>query len=313
MTMLTFGPVPSRRLGRSLGINNIPRKVCSYSCVYCQLGPTDEPETSRRSFYPPERIFQEVEERLAQLKQAGESVDYLTFVPDGEPTLDARLGETLALLLPLGIPVAIVSNGSLIGLPEVRECLAMADWVSLKVDTTQEELWRRINRPHPQLQLEEILESMVEFTRQFTGTLTTESMLIRGLNDTPEHASRLAGFLDKLIPDTAYLAVPTRPPAEAQVQAPDEATVNRIFQVMSLQVEQLELLTEYEGNAFASTGNLVDDILAITSVHPMREEAVREMLGKAGETWSLIEGMLADHRLIQTTYKGHKYYMRSFP
>ena len=310
--MLTFGPVPSRRLGRSLGINNIPLKVCSYSCVYCQLGPTAELEMSRRPFYPPEQILHEVEERLAELKKAGDSVDYLTFVPDGEPTLDARLGETLELLLPLGIPIAIISNGSLIGSAEVRECLALADWVSLKVDTTQEKLWRRINRPHPQLQLEEIMEGMVEFTRHFTGTLTTESMLVRGLNDNPKHALELAEFLDKLIPDTAYLSVPTRPPTEAEVHAPDENTVNLIFQIISQQVEQLELITEYEGNAFSSTGDLAEDILAISAVHPLREEAVREMLGQAGEKWSLIEGMLADHRLIQTTYEGHKFYLRSF-
>jgi wyosine [tRNA(Phe)-imidazoG37] synthetase (radical SAM superfamily) len=310
--MLTFGPVPSRRLGRSLGINNIPFKICSYTCVYCQLGSTAELEITRRSFHTPQQILGEVEERLAQLKQSGESVDYLTFVPDGEPTLDAHLGETLELLQPLGVPIAIISNGSLIGSPEVRECLAMADWVSLKVDTTQEELWRQINRPHPQLKLDVILEGMVDFTRHFTGTLTTESMLIRGLNDNPNSAERLAKFLDKLIPDTAYLSVPTRPTTESEAQAPDEARVNHIFQIISQRVEQLELLTEYEGNAFASTGDLAEDILAITAVHPMREEAVREMLGKTGEKWALIEGMLADHRLIQTTYEGHKFYLRSF-
>jgi wyosine [tRNA(Phe)-imidazoG37] synthetase (radical SAM superfamily) len=269
-------------------------------------------EISRRPFHSPEQIFQEVEQRLTQLKQAGESVDYLAFVPDGEPTLDARLGETIELLMPLGIPIAIISNGSLIASAEVRDCLAMADWVSLKVDTTQEALWRQINRPHPQLQLEEILEGMVEFTRHFTGTLTTESMLIRGMNDNPKIATELAEFLYKLIPDTAYLSVPTRPTTEIDAQAPDEGTVNRIFQIISEQVEQLELLTEYEGNAFASSGDLAEDILAISSVHPMREEAVREMLGKAGEKWSLIEGMLADHRLIQTSYEGHKFYLRSF-
>lgn len=309
--MLTFGPVPSRRLGRSLGINNIPAKVCSYSCVYCQLGPTTELAISPRPFYPPEQIFQAVEERLAQLKKTGESVDYLTFLPDGEPTLDARLGETIELLVPLGIPIAIVSNASLIGHREVRECLAKADWVSLKVDTTQESLWRRINRPHPELRLDVILEGMVDFTHQFTGTLTTESMLIKGLNDNPQHASLLAEFLDKLIPDTAYLSVPTRPPTEPDVQAPDEATVTRIFQIINQQVTQLELLTGYEGNAFASTGDLTEDILSITAVHPMREEAMLELLGRTGEKWSLIEGMLADQRLIQTTYDGHKFYLRS--
>ena len=309
--MLTFGPVPSRRLGRSLGINNIPAKVCSYSCVYCQLGSTTETLISPRPFYPPEQIYQAVEEHLGRLRHIDDSVDYLTFVPDGEPTLDLRLGETLELLQPLGIPIAIISNASLIGLPEVRECLSKADWVSLKVDTVQEEIWRRINRPHPRLQLDAILEGMVEFTRHFTGTLTTESMLIKGLNDDPTSASLLAEFLDKLIPDTAYLSVPTRPPTEQTVQAPDEGTLNRIFQIISQQIDQLELLTGYEGNAFAFSGDPAEDILSITAVHPMREEAVRELLGKAGEKWSLIEGMLADHRLIQTTYDGHKFYLRS--
>jgi wyosine [tRNA(Phe)-imidazoG37] synthetase (radical SAM superfamily) len=309
--MLTFGPVPSRRLGRSLGINNIPAKCCSYACVYCQLGPTAEQIILPRSFYSPEQILQEIEQRLLQLKDAGESVDYLTFAPDGEPTLDARLGEIIELLLPYGIPIAIISNASLIGLREVRECLAKADWVSLKVDSTQVEVWRRINRPHPELHLEAILEGMVEFTHHFTGTLTTETMLIKGINDTPRSASQLAEFLDKLIPDTAYLSVPTRPPAEPQLQAPDEGTLNRVFQIISQQVEQLELLTGYEGNAFASTGDLAEDILSITAVHPMREEAVRELLGKSGEKWSLIEGMLADHRLIQTSYVGHKFYLRA--
>ncbi len=311
--MLTFGPVPSRRLGRSLGINNIPAKVCSYSCVYCQLRPASEFAISPQSFYPPAQIFHEVETRLAELDKKGESVDYLTFVPDGEPTLDARLGETIELLTPFGIPIAVVSNASLMGHREARESLAKADWVSLKVDTTQESLWRRINRPHPKLRLEDILEGMVDFTHEFTGTLTTESMLLKGLNDNPRNAALLAEFLDKLIPDTAYLSVPTRPPTEPDVQAPDEGTVTRIFQIIHQQVEQLELLTGYEGNAFASTGDLTEDILSITAVHPMREEAVRELLVKAGEPWSLIEGMLADQRLIQTIYQGHKFYLRSLP
>ena len=110
--MLVFGPVPSRRLGRSLGINNIPPKACSYSCIYCQVGPTRAAEIIPRVFYAPQRIRREVEARLAQVRERGEAVDYLTFVPDGEPTLDVNLGETIGLLRPLDVPIAVISNAS---------------------------------------------------------------------------------------------------------------------------------------------------------------------------------------------------------
>jgi wyosine [tRNA(Phe)-imidazoG37] synthetase (radical SAM superfamily) len=119
--MLTFGPVPSRRLGRSLGINNIPPKSCTYSCVYCQVGPTPRTEVLPRAFYAPTQIVQEVKAHLARLRERGERVDYLTFVPDGEPTLDSRLGETIDRLRPLGIPIAVISNGSLLSREDVRE------------------------------------------------------------------------------------------------------------------------------------------------------------------------------------------------
>jgi len=99
-----FGPVPSRRLGRSLGINNIPPKICSYSCVYCQLGRTLRMEIERRAFYEPEELIRAVRERVEELREGGERIDYLTFVPDGEPTLDSNLGEEIAALKDLGIP-----------------------------------------------------------------------------------------------------------------------------------------------------------------------------------------------------------------
>ena len=112
--MITFGPVPSRRLGRSLGINNIPPKICTYSCVYCQLGRTIKMQADRRAFYEPEKVFQDVKNKVEKAKGKGETIDYLTFVPDGEPTLDINLGREIELLRPLGIKVAVISNSSLI-------------------------------------------------------------------------------------------------------------------------------------------------------------------------------------------------------
>jgi wyosine [tRNA(Phe)-imidazoG37] synthetase (radical SAM superfamily) len=311
--LLVFGPVPSRRLGRSLGINNIPPKACSYSCVYCQVGPTRAPEIVPREFHAPDLICQEVEKRLVQVREAGGHVDYLTFVPDGEPTLDSLLGESIERLRPLGIPVAIISNASLVWRKEVREVLSLADWVSLKVDAIDETLWRRINRPHPSLDHLAILDGMSVFAGGFRGTLATESMIVRGLNDADQAANELAGFLGKLGPDMAYLSVPTRPPAENSVRAPHEATLNRIYQIISGKVNNLQLLTGYEGNAFASTGDVVEDLLSITSVHPMREAAVRELLDRTGTRWRVVEQLIADEQLKQTEYEGMKFYVRRIP
>ncbi len=308
--MLTFGPVPSRRLGRSLGINNIPPKACSYSCVYCQVGPTKTTEIVPRMFYTPEQIFLEVEKHLLQVQRKGEQVDYLTFVPDGEPSLDIYLSETIERLRPLGIPIAIISNASLIWREEIRETFAKADWVSLKVDAIDETLWQQVNRPHPSLDHQSILEGMLIFTKNFSGTLTTESMFIRTLNSHDKAVNALADFLAKLDPDMAYLAIPTRPPAEKSVHAPDETALNRIFQIISQQVNHLELLSGYEGNAFASTGNIAKDLLSITSVHPMREEAVKALLTKSGADWQQITQLINEGQLIQTEYEGRIFYVR---
>jgi wyosine [tRNA(Phe)-imidazoG37] synthetase (radical SAM superfamily) len=162
-TSIVFGPVPSRRLGRSLGIDNIPPKVCSYSCAYCQVGPTADRDIRPRAFYPPGEIVAAVAERVALSASRGERIDHLTVVPDGEPTLDAHLGEVLQGLRPLGIPTAVISNGSLWWQPGVRDALREADWVSAKVDAVTEGTWRRINRPDPRLRLETVLEGVATF------------------------------------------------------------------------------------------------------------------------------------------------------
>ncbi len=307
--MLTFGPVPSRRLGRSLGINNIPPKSCSYSCIYCQVGPTASTEIVPRPFYPPDIIAEEVKRHLGRIRRGGEPVDYLTFVPDGEPTLDSRLRETIGLLRPLGIPIAIISNASLIWRQEIQETLSLADWVSLKVDAVDDILWRRINRPQAALEHPAILDGMLSFARRYQGTLVTESMLVRGVNDSDQAARELAAFLTRLNPGVAYLSVPTRPPSERDVCAPDEATLNRIFQIIDQQIGRVELMAGYEGNAFSTTGDVAEDLLSITAVHPMREEAVQALLDKAGAGWDLVERLVEQRRLVQTEYGGRTFYV----
>lgn len=310
MLSLTFGPVPSRRLGHSLGINNIPPKTCSYSCVYCQVGKTTDMRIDRKAFYEPAEILRNVELKVGQAKEKGETVDYLTFVADGEPSLDNNLGSEIDLLRSSGIKIAVITNASLLWREDVRHDLRKADWVSIKTDAVNENVWRRIDRPHKLLKLDEISNGVLEFRKNFSGELTTETMLVRGFNDNEQELDDIADFLRMLRPDRSYLAVPTRPPADRMVRAADEKTLNSAYQIFSEKLENVEYLVGYEGNAFACTGNIEDDLLSITSVHPMREDAVKEMLEKADSDWGTIEGLLRKGSMVETEYEGKKFYMR---
>jgi wyosine [tRNA(Phe)-imidazoG37] synthetase (radical SAM superfamily) len=305
-----FGPVPSRRLGRSLGINNIPPKVCPYSCIYCQVGRTTDMAIERRSFYPVDDLCTDVREKVRQATAAGEHIDYLTFVPDGEPTLDANLGAEIARLTPLGIKTAVISNASLVSLADVREELAQADWVSLKVDAVRDEIWRRVNRPHRALKLPPILEGMTQFGRGFGGELVTETMLVRGVNDSPDHMREVADYLAQLSPARAYLAIPTRPPAEDWVHAPDEETINQAYQILSARSGRVEYLIGYEGDAFAWTGDVRADLLSITAVHPMREDAVLKLLARAGADWSVVQALIGQGELVEIPFQGRNFLQR---
>jgi len=315
MGKLAFGPVPSRRLGKSLGINNIPAKTCSYSCVYCQLGRTVNMTTERQAFYKPEDIFEETKRKVDEASSRNERVDYITFVPDGEPTLDINIGKAISNLKQIEILIAVITNASLIWRDDVKEDLLEMDLVSLKVDAVSEDLWRRINRPHKNLRLDAVLEGVTEFAKEFKGSIISETMLIDGINYGDEF-EEIADFLKQLKRiEKAYIAIPTRPPTEKWVKPAKEETVNRAFQIFAekLGTDRVEYLIGYEGNAFAFTGRVEEDLLSITSVHPMRKKAVKEFLKKANEDWQIIEELIEKNELIELEYEKSKYYMRKLP
>jgi wyosine [tRNA(Phe)-imidazoG37] synthetase (radical SAM superfamily) len=261
-------------------------------------------------FYEPEKILRDVQNKIDRATEAGEPIDYLTFVPDGEPTLDINLGREIELLKSLGIPIAVITNGSLIWRQDVRDDLMRADWVSLKIDSVQEEVWRRVNRPHGALQLTSILDGALEFAEGFKGDLATETMLAEGVNDGDDHIREVAAFLARLKPAMAYLAIPTRPPAERWVRAPNEEVINRAYQILTNTIDRVEYLIGYEGDAFAFTGNVQEDLLSITAVHPMREDAVGQFLAGARVDWSVVHRLIAQSQLVKTEYEGDWFYMR---
>jgi len=308
--MITFGPVPSRRLGKSLGINNIPPKICTYACVYCQLGRTLKMQIDRKLYYSTETIVSSVKERLKELKKRGERVDYLTFVPDGEPTLDLNLKEHILALKSFGIKIAVITNSSLIADEDVKESLKPADWVSFKVDAVTENIWRKIDRSHGKIKLEETLIGIKDFSKDFNGSLVTETMLVNGINNKIEELEGVSDFIANIKADTAYISVPTRPPAENWVKPPSEYDIYVAFDIFKNKGFNVELLIGYEGNAFAFTGDVEEDLLSITSVHPMREDAVGEYLKKAKAGWDKVEKLLKDGRLIRVNYNNTNFYLR---
>jgi len=307
---IAFGPVPSRRLGQSLGINNVTTKACSYTCLYCQVGKTTEKIIKPKAFFSPTQIHEAVAMRVEKLKARRLSIDYLTFVPDGEPTLDISLGESIDALRDLDIPIAVITNGSLLSRNEVRSRLCRADLVSVKVDSVHEDAWRKINLPHHDLSLATILQGIREFTADFGGTLITDTMLIAGINDDTGSLTDTADFLAEIAPRKAYIAVPTRPTTVKKAHATDEAGLTRAHQIFSARLPSVELLTGHEVGEFAYTGDARNDLLAVTAVHPMREADVRRLLRKDHADWALVEELLAKGILKSTTHEGEHYYLR---
>ncbi len=307
---LSFGPVPSRRLGRSLGINNIFPKTCSYACIYCQLGDTLKMQIKRQTFYPVDDIVSSVKERLNLAKEKGERIDYLTFVPDGEPTLDVNLGKEIDALKPLGIKVAVISNASLIDRPDVRKELAKADWVSLKVDTSIQKTWHKIDRPKRKLNFSGLQNGALQFRREFKGILATETMLVKGINDSPEELEAAALWLHALNPDVSYISIPTRPPAKTYVDIPSHEIIIQAYHIFQGKDIHTELLIDYEGDDFVCTEDTQKDLLSIMSVHPMRKGAVERFLKKSRDSWEKVDALIKEGKLRKTRYHGQTYYAR---
>lgn len=309
--MLTFGPIPSRRLGKSLGVNNIPPKYCSYYCVYCQIGTALDMGIERRTFFNPEEITSQVIKKINQCKSQNEQVDYISFVPDGEPTLDINLGKVLSTLRKAtNIPLAVITNSTLLWRKEVRQELNNAHWVSVKVDSVEESVWKKINHPCKGLDFDKMLDGIRDFAKEFQGTLMTETMLIKGLNDNPQLLRKNAEFIASLNPHTAFLGIPTRPPARKGTLPPNEEQLAMAHEEYAHKINNVEVLMGYEGNAYASSGNPKSDILSITSVHPMRKDAVEQLLKKNQAPWEIVEELISNQQIKEVQYNNHTFYLR---
>lgn len=305
-----FGPVPSRRLGQSLGIINVSPKQCTYSCVYCQIGKTKSPHTNRDIYFTPDKVYQAVTRKVRKLNALGRKIDYLTFVPTGEPALDKNLGATIKLLRNLVTKIAIISNASLLSDDDVKNDFLLADYISLKIDTLRYRTWLKINRPCPSLKFSGIIQGIKEFRKAFHGIIVTETMLVRDLNDSRKEGESLANFIGDLNPNVAFLALPIRPPAEDWVKSPVANSLLKMYNIFQSKIGKVEYLIDHESSDFGYDGkDIRTSILEITRVHPLREEILKQMISKVKGDEDIISELVEKHQLTKSSYRGETFYL----
>lgn len=292
-----FGPVPSRRLGQSLGIDPIPLKTCNWNCTYCQLGRSNPIVTERREYFPREQIIAEFENIM--LSREAKEIDWVTLVGSGETTLHAGIGwliRRVKALTPL--PLAVITNGSLLYLPEVRLDLSAADAVLPSLDAGNPALYRKINRPHPTASFDQLIDGMVAFRNEYCGKLWVEVMLVRGLNDTEQAMSEIAAILAAIRPDEVDLVQPHRPAVEISVLPPDDDGLLRARSILGTIAKVVHpAIGRFELRGSAAPA---DAILEIITRHPMREDELLEALRQHGaENASEVLAQLAQHGKAQ--------------
>jgi|YNPNPStandDraft_1061719.scaffolds.fasta_scaffold18360_3 wyosine [tRNA(Phe)-imidazoG37] synthetase (radical SAM superfamily) len=300
-----FGPVPSRRLGRSLGIDVVPFKTCTYDCVYCQLGRTTHRTTQRREYVLADEVISQLQGRLAE----GLEADYITFSGSGEPTLNQQLGRMIATVHGMtDAPVAVLTNGSLLFHPEVRADLARADLVIPSLDAATSGTWKAVNRPCPELHLEAVLDGLRRFRQEFSGALWLEVLLVRGLNDSAADLAELAAVVEDLHPDRVQLNTVVRPPAEGWAEPLDRPTLERIAATLP---PPTEVIAEVPPAALdqprCQAG--AERILALLSRRPCTLEDLAASLGiHRNEAGKYVQILLQSGAIQESWHQGRRFY-----
>jgi len=299
-----YGPVPSRRLGLSLGVDIIPFKTCTLDCVYCQLGRTGRTTVRRRSFFPPRDI-------LAQIRAAldtGQRIDVITFSGSGEPTLSRDLGPLIRSVKKMtGIPVAVLTNGTLLGRADVRRDLAAADIIVPSLDAVPARLFRKVNRPHPALDNRRILDGLVRFRDEFRGQLRLEVMLVKGVNDSPEAVEAIRKAVARIRPDRIELNTVVRPPADRGARPLSPAALSRIRSRLGPKAEVVAAYTRRRQAPAA--GDLDRALLATVGRRPQTAADVAAALGRhRDEVLKALARLLARGRVRQRLHDGKTYF-----
>ena len=266
-----YGPVPSRRLGRSLGIDPIPSKTCNYQCIYCQLGKTTYFTNKRRNYYPKEDIIVEMKKAI---KQNEKEIDYITFVGCGEPTLYKDLGELIIKAQELSSkPICVITNGAILYNSEVSKALSLANVVLPSLDAGDEKSFIKINRPYPTIKYDKVIQGFIEFNKHFKGQFWVEIMIMKGINDSKEELLKIKEKIDYINPDRIDINVPIRPPVESWVEIPHKSIISILNEIFG---DYYDINYPEKGIFGLYSSDFEEELFAIIKRHPMRQEQILE-------------------------------------
>lgn len=304
-----FGPLLSRRLGYSLGVDIIPPKTCTLDCVYCQVGRTTAKTLSRGEWVRPEQLLPELKEAVPAARQ----VDCITFSGSGEPTLNSNIGEMIRLIkASWQIPVVVLTNGTLLYREDVRTDLMRADIVIPSLDAASPEAFSRVNRPHPELELKQMLAGLRTFSALFQGSLWLEVMLVKGVNDTLAELDRIREATESIRHDKIQINTVIRPPAFHGVE-PVGRTV--LEQALSVFGSKAEIISDPHVRGISGTNaDLESAVLQIIRRRPSSTPQISRSLGASAESVSLLlEKLLSAKRIQAVVHDKETFYTMAEP
>jgi wyosine [tRNA(Phe)-imidazoG37] synthetase (radical SAM superfamily) len=301
-----FGPVPSRRFQRSLGVDLTPLKTCSFDCIFCQLGPTPHHTIARHEYVPTEVV----KEELLRWRDEGGKTDYVTLSGSGEPTLHRRFGEVMEFAKHnLPFPVALLTNGSLLYQPEVRTAACHADVAKLSLSAWDDDSFRHINRPHPDLDFDRSLAGMQEFRKAFSGQIWLEVFLVAGVNDAPERVGRIAALAATIAPDRIHLNTAVRPPAESKVRPVAPNRLEALADLFRPRAEGIAAFAARPGSNVAANQTAILDMLRR---RPCTTRQIADAFGLHVNEVAKYIGHLLSRGRIQSLPRGDQIYYEAF-
>lgn len=298
-----FGPVPSRRLGRSLGVDLLPMKTCSFDCVFCQLGRTTNSTLQRREYVPTESVIRE----LSHWLDSGESADFVTLSGSGEPTLHSRFADIFRLVHSKSdISTALLTNGSFLSRESVRRDVQLADMIKVSLSAWDQKSFEKINRPHSGLAFSELVWGLQKLSQEYHGDLMIEVFLIQDFNDSPEYVSRIAEYINDLYAQRVQLNTLIRPPAEKGLKAVPENKLRELSEKFKLPVE---IVTEYKPNPEKEISSSVNSILSLLQRRPCTAQELVDVSGKPlSEVENSIKELLQRNAIQRIAHGQTEYY-----
>jgi len=299
-----YGPVPSRRLGYSLGVDILPFKTCSLDCIYCQLGPTQRKTVRRKKYYDADVILGQIQKAVA----SGQRIDYITFSGSGEPTLNVFIGQLIReLKKTTKIPIAVLTNSTLLSNRTVRQALAAADLIVPSLDAVSPDIFERINRPHASLNIREIIQGLIQFRREFSGKIWLEVLFVKGINDSPSHLEKLKKIISRINPDRIHLNTVVRPPAERFAHPLNSQELAKIRAFFG---EKAEVVADFDKTQDRPVSqDLKNAILDMAARRPVTIEDMSLSLGKhKNELIKYCDMLLKEEKIRYIIHAGKKFY-----